>query len=70
MVRIKNVGQLRKLLENFEDNWNIELNLVSETNDKNCLLPIAYDEIEIENEVIDVGYSDRVVCLNCYKKEV
>lgn len=57
------VGELRKILENFEDDWKINLLLAKESNNKLDL----YDTtpLEIENEILDICYSEHEISILC-----
>ena len=61
------VGDFRKLFENFEDDWKIELSLIKESNSKISLYD--YYPLEIENEIIDVCYSEHEISILCKEVE-
>ena len=63
MKYIKTVGELRELLNNFEDDWNIEFLIQRECDNK--IFPYYTEKLKIENEIIDVCYSDKIITAIC-----
>ena len=63
MKYIKTVGELRELLNNFEDDWNIELLIQRECDNK--IFPYYTEKLKIENEIIDVCYSEKIITVIC-----
>ena len=65
-MEIKNVGQLRKIIENLSDDYEIEMRVRRKLTDeelKNCRYPYPYDTEYLILEFDDIGVSDKVLCL-------
>ena len=65
-MEIKNVGQLRKIIENLPDDFEIEMRVRRNLTDeelKNCRYPYAYDTEYLILEFDDIGVSNKVLCL-------
>lgn len=65
-MKIKNVGQLRKIIENLPDDYEIEMRIRRKLTDeelKNCRYPYPYDTEYLTLEFDDIGVSDKVLCL-------
>ena len=65
-MEIKNVGQLRKIIENLSDDYEIEMRVRRKLTDeelKNCRCPYPYDTEYLILEFDDIGVSDKVLCL-------
>lgn len=66
-MKIKTIGDLRKLIANLDDDFEIEFRVRRELTDdelKNQIYPYPY-ETEYFNgiEFDDIGYSDKILCL-------
>ena len=62
-MEIKNVGQLRKIIENLSDDYEIEMRVRRKLTDeelKNCRCPYPYDTEYLILEFDDIGVSDKV----------
>lgn len=57
-MEIKNVGQLRKIIENLPDDFEIE-----------SRYPYPYDTEYLTLEFDDIGVSDKVLCLGVTSNE-
>lgn len=69
-MEIKNVGQLRKIIENLSDDYEIEMRIRRRLTDeelKNCRYP--YDTEYLTLEFDDIGVSDKVLCLGVTSNE-
>ena len=68
MSRIKTVGDLRKLIEDLDDDFSIDMRVQRRVPDEvlNCLsYPFQYDTDSQEGfEFDDVGVSDKVLCIS------
>lgn len=65
-MKIRTLGDFRKLTENLSDDFNIELRVRRRLTDselKNLSYPYPYDTFYGELEFDDVGYSDKDLCL-------
>ena len=71
-MEIKNVGQLRKIIENLPDDYEIEMRIRRKLTDeelKNCRYPYPYDTEYLTLEFDDIGVSDKVLCLGVTSNE-
>lgn len=69
---IKNVGQLRKVIENLSDDYTIEMRvrrILSDEELRGCLYPYPYDTEYLTLEFDDIGVSDKVLCLGVTSKQ-
>ena len=68
MDKIMTVGDMRKLIEDLDDDFNIELRIRQRLSDeelKNIAYPYPY-KTQYTNLVFDdIGYSDKDLCLGC-----
>lgn len=71
-MEIKNVGQLRKIIENLSDDYEIEMRVRRKLTDEEIIelrkkygriYPYPYETSYSELEFDDVGVSDKVLCL-------
>lgn len=76
--KIKTVGQLRKVIENLSDDYEIEMRVrrklsddeIKELHNKYGLIyPYPYETQYPELEFDDIGVSDKVLCLGVEIKE-
>ena len=68
MTKIKTVGQLRKLIDDIDDDFNIELRVRTKLNDdelRNLRYPYPFKTKYTELEFDDIGFSDKDLCLGC-----
>lgn len=71
-MEVKNVGQLRKIIENLPDDFEIEMRVRRKLTDeelKNCRYPYPYDTENLTLEFDDIGVSDKVLCLGVTSNE-
>lgn len=70
--KIKTVGQLRKVIENLSDDYEIEMRIRRKLTDEDIIklhkkygkiYPYPYETSYSELEFDDVGVSDKVLCL-------
>lgn len=70
-MEVKNVGQLRKIIENLSDDYEIEMRVrrklsddeVRELHNKHGrIYPYPYETQYVELEFDDIGVSDKVLC--------
>lgn len=67
---IKNVGQLRKVIENLSDDYTIEIRrTLSDEELRGCLYPYPYDTEYLTLEFDGIGVSDKVLCLGVTSKQ-
>jgi len=72
MNNIKTVGQLRKILKDFDDDYKLEIDymvLMTDEQLSKMAYPYPWIRKECRLEFHDVGYSDRVLCFGLYDKE-
>lgn len=72
-MEIKNVGQLRKIIDNLSDDYEIEMRVRRELSDeelKECIYPYPYDTEYLTLEFDDIGVSDKVLCLGVTSKSI
>lgn len=70
-MEIKNVGQLRKIIDNLSDDYEIEMRVRRKLSDeelKGCRYPYSYDTEYLTLEFDDIGVSDKVLCLGVTSK--
>lgn len=71
-MEVKNVGQLRKIIENLSDDFEIEMRVRRKLTDeelKNCRYPYPYDTEYLTLEFDDIGVFDKVLCLGVTSNE-
>ncbi len=71
-MEIKNVGQLRKIIENLPNDFEIEMRVRRKLTDeelKNCRYPYPYDTEYLTLEFDDIGVSNKVLCLGVTSNE-
>ena len=75
--KIKTVGQLRKVIENLSDDYEIEMRIRRKLSDEDIIelhkkygkiYPYPYESYS-ELEFDDVGVSDKVLCLGVELKD-
>lgn len=72
MSEIKTVGQLKKIIENLSDDYEIEIRVRRKLTDeelKDMIYPYPYNTQYTILEFDDIGVSDRVLCLGTEIKE-
>lgn len=70
-MKIKTLGDFRKLTENLSDDFNIEIRIRRELTEeelKQCLYPYPYETELAELEFDDIGFSDKDLCLGVETK--
>ena len=76
--KIKTVGQLRKVIENLSDDYEIEMRIRRKLSDEDIIelhkkygkiYPYSYETSYSELEFDDVGLSDKVLCLGVELKD-
>lgn len=70
--KIKTVGQLRKVIENLSDDYEIEMRIRRKLTDeelKHCRYPYPYETQHSELEFDGIGVSDKVLCLGVELKD-
>ena len=71
-MKLKTVGDIRKMIENLDDDFKLDIRLMREVPEeelKNRFYPYPYDMYDGELEFQDIGYSDRELCIGVYGKE-
>ena len=67
---IKTIGDLKKLIANIDDEFKIELNIVTELSKEELdkmSYPYHYAQEPAYLEYRDIGHSDKVVSFEVYK---
>ena len=65
---IKTVGDLRKIIKDLDNDFNIELRVRRKLSDVELvksLYPYPYETRYTTLELDDIGYSDKDLCLGC-----
>lgn len=71
-MEVKNVGQLREIIENLSDDYEIEMRVRRKLSDDEVrelhnkygrIYPYPYETQYVELEFDDIGVSDKVLCL-------
>jgi hypothetical protein len=71
---IKTIGELKKLIKDFDDDYSIEMRVRTRISDEEAasrLYPYPFDTECVEGiEYDDIGVSDKVICFSveCFKK--
>lgn len=77
-MEIKNIGQLRKIIENLSDDFEIEMRVRRKLTDEDIIklhkkygriYPYPYDTEYLTLEFDDIGVSDKVLCLGVTSNE-
>lgn len=71
-MEIKNVGQLRKIIENLPDDYEIKMRIrrrLTYEELKVLRYPYPYDIEYLTLEFDDIGVSDKVLCLGVTSNE-
>lgn len=63
MKTLKTVGEFRKLLENFEDDWIIQLELLKESDSPGLINPFYTETLNVQNQILDICYSERIITI-------
>lgn len=69
-MEVNTIGDLKKLINNHDDDFRIEMNIMTEISEeqlKGSLYPYPYIHEKARLEYHDTGYSDKVVCFGVYK---
>lgn len=70
--KIKTVGQLREVIKNLSDDYEIDMRIRRKLTDeelKNQLYPYPYETLYTTLEFDDVGVSDKILCLGVEIKD-
>ena len=66
MKTLKTVGEFRKLLENFEDDWIIQLELLKESDSPGLINPFYTKTLNVQNQILDICHSERLLTIMVY----
>lgn len=72
MNKIKTVGDLRKVIANLSDDFEIEMRIRRKLTDdelKQMPYPYPYETEYSTLEIDDIGHSDRVLCLGVERED-
>lgn len=67
-MKIKTLGDLRKLTKDLSNDFKIDLRVRRRLDDeelKTCLYPYPYYTDYVDLEFDDIGYSDKDFCVGC-----
>lgn len=60
------IRDFKKLIEKFDDDWNIEFLLAKESKSKIALYD--YYPLKIDNEILDICYSEHEITILCQEE--
>lgn len=69
--KIETIGQLRELIKNMDDDFKLEVDIMTLIPDEDLaqmIYPYPWIREDAYIEYHDTGYSDKVVCFGVYKK--
>lgn len=69
MENIKTVGEFRKLLENFEDDWILNIELQKKSDLPGLINPLYTETLIIENKLLDICHSEKIITVMAYDNE-
>lgn len=67
LLMIKTIGELKKAIENIDDDFTIDVRIVRELSEeklKGSIYPYPYEYSKANIEIGDIGYSDKDVFIN------
>jgi hypothetical protein len=70
---IKTVGDLRKILNNLDDDYKLDIRIMKEIPEEELAgrnYPYPWEMIDGYLEFQDVGYSDKELCIGVYENKV
>ena len=70
---IKTVGDLRKILNDLDDDYKLDIRIMKEISEKELIgrsYPYPWEMIDGYLEFQDIGYSDKELCIGVYEKQV
>ena len=70
--RIETVGELRKILNDLDDDYKLDIRImkaIPEKELKNSSYPYPWDMIDGYLEFQDIGVSDKELCLGVYENK-
>ena len=68
---IKTVGELRKILNDLDDNYKLDVRMMKEIPEKELIgrsYPYPREMIDGYLDFQDIGYSDKELCIDVYEK--
>ena len=68
---IKTVGELRKILNDLDDNYKLDVRMMKEIPEKELIgrsYPYPQEMIDGYLDFQDIGYSDKELCIDVYEK--
>ena len=68
---IKTVGELRKILNDLDDDYKLDIRIMKEIPEKELIgrsYPYPWEMIDGYLEFQDIGYSDKELCIGVYEK--
>lgn len=70
-MKIKTVGDLRKITENISDDFKLDVKIMKEVTEEELKYrsyPYPWDMFDAELEFQDIGYTDKELCIGVYEK--
>lgn len=70
---IKTIGELKKAIENIDDDFTIDVRIVRELSEeelKDSKYPYPYEYSKANIEIGDIGYSDKDVFINVAEQKL
>lgn len=71
MTEIKTIGDFRRLTENLDDDFKIDVRIAREVPEeelKNRSYPYPWELFDGRLEFHDIGYSDKEFCIGVYEQ--
>lgn len=68
---IKTVGDLRKIINDLDDDYKLDIRIMKEIPEKELIsrrYPYPWEMIDGYLEFHDIGYSDKELCIGVYEK--
>lgn len=68
---IKTVGELRKILNDLDDDYKLDIRIMKKIPEKELIrkgYPYPWKMIDGYLEFQDIGYSDKELCIGVYEK--
>lgn len=72
MKKIKTVGDLRKILNDLDDNYKLDIRIMKEISEKELIgshYPYPWEMVDGYLEFQDIGVSDKELCIGVYENK-
>lgn len=70
-MEIKTIGQLRKVIDHLDDDFRLEIRIMTEIPKEELvksMYPYPWRHEDGKLEFHDIGYSDKVICFGVHKE--